>query len=156
MDITNYLQKKNHKLFVKVKTLLRACFPCIVNIPSQFLIVIWSYNLFYLLLELNIIVFCIIWFSALSDICVRCLPMLDKTGPNALASAPRDRNTPITTPFWSVPPNPEISVVRHGTTVADAAKQGATLIFLLQFIFYKFYLEKKHHILVDKLLKWSW
>lgn len=113
MDITNYLHKIS-KLFVQVKTLLGACFPVSNNFKKSSQIIS--------LLHVLKLVF--VWFSACSVILkFHCLPMLDKTGPKALASAPRDRNTPITTPFWFVPPNPEISVVRHGTTVADAATQ---------------------------------
>lgn len=52
------------------------------------------------------------------------------TGPKALARAPSDLNIPIIVPFWSSPPYMEITVVRHGTTVADAGSlQKKSLIF---------------------------
>jgi len=48
-------------------------------------------------------------------------PVEVKTGLVALAREPRERKMPMTTPFWSDPPYTDTSVVRQGTTVADAA-----------------------------------
>ena len=42
------------------------------------------------------------------------------TGPRARARAPNDLKIPMIVPFWSSPPYIETSVVKQGTTVADA------------------------------------
>lgn len=51
------------------------------------------------------------------------IPVEENNGPKALAKAPSDLNTPITVPFWSLPPYNDVIVVRHGTTVAEAKIQ---------------------------------
>ena len=48
------------------------------------------------------------------------LPVDAKTGLVALAKDPKERKIPMTTPFWSEPPNTDTSVVKQGTTVAEA------------------------------------
>ena len=48
------------------------------------------------------------------------IPVAVKTGLVALARDPRERKMPMMTPFWSDPPYTDTSVVRQGTTVAEA------------------------------------
>ena len=40
-------------------------------------------------------------------------------GPKARARAPIERKIPRMTPFWSGGPLDDITVVRHGTTIAE-------------------------------------
>lgn len=51
------------------------------------------------------------------------LPIDAITGPTALAKAPNDRNTPITVPFCSTPPNLDANDINDGTTNAVADRK---------------------------------